>query len=107
SPSALPSASPTPSASPSPSDSPSPTPPPVPSTSPAAAWPDATNTGVPAGTVLHPCPSTITAAGTYDACQFAGDLDIRVPGVTITRSEIDGQVASNSTGLVISDSTIA
>jgi hypothetical protein len=77
-----------------------------------AAWPDATNTGVPAGTVLHSCPTTITASGTYDACLFAGDVSIRASNVTIKNSQINGSVdaqsglAGQQSGLVIMDSTI-
>jgi hypothetical protein len=77
-----------------------------------AAWPDATNTGVPAGTVLHSCPTTITTSGTYDSCLFSGDVSIRASNVTIKNSQINGSVdaqsglAGQQSGLVIMDSTI-
>jgi hypothetical protein len=76
------------------------------------SWPNETNTGVPSGVSLHSCATTITVAGTYDACQFNGDLLIRANNVHVTRSLINGQVDAQSgdpgqqTGLVISDSTI-
>jgi hypothetical protein len=75
-------------------------------------WPNATNTGVPAGVKLHKCATTITARGTYDACEFDGDVTVRASNVKITRSLINGQVDAGSggsgaqTGLVISDTTI-
>jgi hypothetical protein len=60
---------------------------------------------------LHTCPTSITAAGTYDACQFNGDLTVDSPGVVITRSRINGAVQTAdgmpAGGLVIRDSTIA
>jgi hypothetical protein len=52
---------------------------------------------------------TISTAGTYDLCQFNGDVRVNVTGVTITRSLINGEVYSTNEdlrGLVISDSTI-
>jgi hypothetical protein len=77
---------------------------------PPGGWPDATNTGTPAGVTLHDCPSTITVAGNYDACHFTGGVRIiSVPGVTITRSLINGQVTGVGDtlwGAVISDTTI-
>jgi hypothetical protein len=76
----------------------------------STGWPDATNTGVPAGVTLHDCPTTITATGTYDACLFSGGLVVHANNVTITRSLITGQVDAGDgpeqSGLVISDSTI-
>ena len=75
-------------------------------------WPGPDNTGVPAGTVLHACPDTITTTGTYDACFITGGLTVKASNVTITRSLITGGVATGSgdpgeqTGLVISDSTL-
>jgi hypothetical protein len=79
---------------------------------PASDFPNAANTGVPPGTTLRSCPTTITASGTYDACRFNGDVLIRANDVRITRSLINGQVDAGSgrpgqqAGLVISDSTI-
>jgi hypothetical protein len=85
--------------------------PPPPSSSPSD-FPNASNTGVPPGTTLHTCPTTISASGTYDACEFNGDVSIRANDVRITRSRINGKVDAGSgrpgeqSGLVISDSTI-
>src|SRR5262249_46207008 len=69
-------------------------------------FPGPGNTGVPAGTTLHSCATTIPTSGTYDACQFDGSVAVKAQNVRITRSLIKGQVTP-STGLVISDSTIA
>jgi hypothetical protein len=72
------------------------------------AYPDASCTGVTAGVTLHSCSTNITASGTYDACQFNGDLVISASNVKITRSLMLGPVrpSDNQTGLIISDSTI-
>jgi hypothetical protein len=90
-------ASPSPSAQPSLSPSASPSAPPAPSPSPTdpAGWPGPDNTGVPAGVTLtaYAGPCTITAANTViDAADVACDLDIRAPGVTISRSRIHGEI---------------
>jgi hypothetical protein len=75
-------------------------------------WPNATNTGVPAGVKLHKCATTITTRGTYNACQFDGGVTVKASNVKITRSLINGQVDAGSggsgaqTGLIISDTTI-
>jgi len=86
------------------------TPTPTPTTTPPAAnFPDATDTGTPAGVTLHTCPTTITVAGTYDSCEFSGGVTIKHTGVTITRSKIDGAVGPNDAsmdGVVIQDTTI-
>jgi hypothetical protein len=77
-----------------------------------SGFPDASCTGVPAGTNLHNCPTTITSSGAYDACSFSGDVVVKASNVKITRSQINGQVDAGSgrdgeqTGLIISDSTI-
>ena len=87
---------------------PDPTPTPT-TTAPASAFPDATDTGTPAGVTLHTCPATITAAGTYDSCEFASGVTIKASGVTITRSKIDGPVGppdGDLLGAVIQDTTI-
>jgi len=105
-----PTPAPTPTSTPTPAPTSTPTPSPQPG---ASAWPDATNTGYqPTGVTLHACASLITAAGTYDSCQFNGGVDVRASNVHITRSLINGDVAAYSgfageqTGLVISDTTI-
>lgn len=87
---------------------PDPTPTPT-TTQPAPAFPDATNTGTPAGVTLHTCPATITTAGTYDSCEFASGVTVNVAGVTITRSKIDGKVGpfdASLHGVVIQDTTV-
>jgi hypothetical protein len=100
-----PAPSPTPTASTSASPSPTATTTPPP----PAPFPDASNTGTPAGTVLHACATSITAAGAYDACQFTGDVVIRIAGVVITNSRIDGSVSGlneSLAGAIIRDTTI-
>lgn len=75
-----------------------------------SAWPNADNTGVPAGTALTPYtgPSTITTAGTViDAKQISGGLDIRAANVTVSRSSITGNVTVGGSGsLTITDTDI-
>lgn len=75
-----------------------------------SAWPNADNTGVPAGTALTPYtgPATITTPGTVvDAKQIRGDLEIRAANVTVSRSSITGNVTVGSGGgLTISDTDI-
>ena len=64
-------------------------------TSPATTWPNSTNTGVPAGTVLtaYSDPCTITADGTViDSKTLDCDLVIRAADVTVTKSKINGLV---------------
>ncbi|MCP3144317.1 DUF4082 domain-containing protein [Pyxidicoccus xibeiensis] len=72
-------------------------------TQPSGGFPNASNTGVPAGTQLTPYtgPCTITAANTViDSKTVNCDLLIRAAGVTIRNSKINGSVATeeNSTG---------
>jgi hypothetical protein len=74
---------------------PHPTQPPPP---PSTGFPDASNTGVPAGTVLtaYTGSCTITAPVTIDAKTFScgtNGVDIRAAGVVITRSKISGPVS--------------
>lgn len=80
-------------ATPTPTVTPTPTPTVTPTPNPGG-FPNASNTGVPAGTTLHACASTITAAGTYDSCTFTGGVSIRAANVVITRSLIRGQVTA-------------
>lgn len=105
----------TPAPSVSPSTSPTPTKTPTPSpSSTSSVFPDATNTGVPAGTTLatYTGPVTITTAGTViDSKTISSCLVIRADNVTIRRSKFtntDGcywQVLNDAgnTGLVLSD----
>jgi hypothetical protein len=97
-------------AAPSPSASATSSPPPPP-----AAWPDATNTGVPAGTTLTPYtgPCTITVANTViDAATVNCDLTIQAAGVQITRSQITGSVSTpddmaTTAGFTLTDSEVS
>jgi hypothetical protein len=62
---------------------------------PSGTWPDASNTGVPAGTTLstYTGPCTITAANTViDAKTLNCDLTVHAANVQVTRSKINGQV---------------
>lgn len=94
----VPSATPTATATDTPSPSPSvsqPSAPPQP-----VGFPDASNTGVPAGTVLAPYtgPCLITMSSfKIDAKIINCDLDIRASNVQITNSQINGAV-SGTTG---------
>lgn len=95
---------------------PTPTPAPSPVPPSLSVWPDATNTGVPAGTVLSPYtgPCRITAANTViDAKSINCGLVIAATGVKISRSLIKGNVTTAdgipSTGtrsVIITDSEI-
>lgn len=74
------------------------TPPTTPPTTapPNGAWPDASNTGVPAGTTLsdYTGPCAITAANTViDSKTVNCDLSIRATGVQIRNSVINGEVS--------------
>jgi hypothetical protein len=86
--------------------------PPAASPNPTGGWPDASNTGVPAGTVLTPAGAmTIDTAGTViDARAVTGSITVNAPNVTIRRSRIDSDgfdaIRNNSTGLVVEDSEI-
>lgn len=122
SPSASPSASPTAGTTTPAPTSASPTPPPTteppsPTPSPtAAAWPDATNTGVPAGTVLTPYTGscTISTPGAQlirvlISSSKCGQLLITTHDVVIRESEIDAQVSNNenaATSFTLIDSTV-
>lgn len=92
-----PSVSATPSVSPSasvtPSTSVSPSTPPV-----ASDYPTATNTGVPAGTVLTNSAGMVvsTANTVIDGKRISGDVDIRASGVMIKNSEISGRVINDN-----------
>jgi RTX calcium-binding nonapeptide repeat (4 copies) len=100
SPSATPTPTPTPTATPAPTSSPTPSPTPTPtpvstpsssgSGCPLPAFPDATCTGVPAGTQLtaYTGPSTITTPNTVIDGRTLGCIRVRVPGVVIRNSRI-------------------
>jgi hypothetical protein len=96
-----------PTSTPSPSPSPSPTPTPAPS-----GFPDASDTGVPAGTTLTPSGGmTINTAGAVvSARDISGSVVVNAPNVTIRNTRIRSSgafpVTSNSTGLVIEDTEI-
>jgi len=78
-------------------------PPPTPPTPTAPVKPNATNTGVPAGTTLKDVYGDIvvTEAGTVlDRLDVHGFVIVRAPNVTITRSIIRGGKATGNTGLL-------
>jgi hypothetical protein len=87
-----------------PNSPPPPSPPP-----PTTSYPDASNTGVPPGTVLTPSGGiTINTAGTViDGRDISGPVVVNAPNVTIRRSRIRASafniIDSNSTGLLIED----
>jgi hypothetical protein len=89
-----------------------PPPPPGGSPPPTGGLPDASNTGVPAGTTLtNSGGMTITQAGAViDARNITGQVVVNAPNVTIRRSRIRSNamwvVDNSSTGLVIEDSEI-
>ena len=65
---------------------------------PASSWPDASNTGVPAGTTLsaYTGPCTITTANTVIDSKTVNcpDLNIQAGGVSIVKSKVNGHVWS-------------
>lgn len=75
-------------------------------------YPDASNTGVPPGTVLTASGSlTVTTAGAIiNARDISGSLTINAPNVTVRRTRIRSTdwvlVRSNSTGFILEDSEI-
>src|SRR5262249_1395136 len=57
----------------------------------SGAWPDATNTGVPAGTVLTSASSnTISQPGVYNALSFHGPVYITASNVILQNCQITG-----------------
>jgi hypothetical protein len=112
-PTATPTDTPSPTATPEPTSTPTPTTPPTTSPKPSTGFPDATNTGVPAGTALTPYTGscTITAANTViDAKTInCGTLEVRAKNVVISRSQLNGTVYADidgSASFVISDSNV-
>jgi hypothetical protein len=103
------SATPTPTPTATPTTTPTATPT---ATPPLSAFPDASNTGVPAGTTLTASGAlTINAAGTVvDGKDINGAVVVNAPNVTIRNSRIRTNamwaVDNNSTGLLIEDSEI-
>ena len=73
-------------------------------------FPDATNTGVPAGTTLTPFTGNITAGMVING-KTLGCQTISVANVTIRNSRVSGQcfwvIRSNSSGLIIEDSELS
>ncbi|WP_344812791.1 DUF4082 domain-containing protein [Microlunatus aurantiacus] len=107
-PSAPPTSPPRPTASPTITSGPTTTPAP-----PSGGWPNAANTGVPAGTTLSPYtgPCTIATANVViDARTVNCTLQIQAPGVRITRSLINGGVdvrsAASGSSFTITDSEV-
>jgi hypothetical protein len=89
-----------------------PKPTPTPAPAPSGALPNASNTGVPAGTALTPSGGlTIgTAGAVIDARDISGQVVVNAPNVTIRNSRIRSNsmwvIDNNSTGLVVQDSEI-
>lgn len=114
-PSATPTPTPTETTTPTPTETPTSTITPTPTEPPSDGFPDETNTGIPAGTVLTPYSScTITSTVTLTARSFdcPNDLLIRAPGVVITDSLINGHVVidtdlNQSWSLTLTDSEVA
>jgi Domain of unknown function (DUF4082) len=107
SPTSTPTNSSTPSSSPPPSSSPTP----APINPPLTGFPNASNTGVPTGTALsaYTGQCTITTANTViDAKNVSCGLQIRAPGVKITRSKVGGVTVPIGSGgsVTITDSEI-
>lgn len=75
----------------------------------STAWPNASNTGVPAGTVLKASPGlTISKAGqVVSGLDIKGCVDVEAPNVVIKNSRITGGctniVNNGSTGLLVQD----
>ncbi len=72
-------------------------------------WPNASNTGVPAGTTLTPYtgPCTITTANTViDAKQVNCVLVVKASGVKISRSQLNGRIMTDGGSVSISDTYI-
>lgn len=101
-------------ATPVPTPTPTPTPTPAPAPAPTSAWPDATNTGVPAGTVLTNSGSIpTTAAGqVIDAKNVTGMITVNHNNVTVKRCKVTGSnfyqinIAANVTGCIVEDCEI-
>lgn len=73
------------------------------SSTPPAAFPDASNTGVPAGTALtaYTGPMTITTTGAViDSKLITGGLAIRATGVTVKNSKVVGSIDADNGGSV-------
>lgn len=111
-PTPTPTPAPTPEPTPTPTPTPTPSPTPTPTPTPSTGFPDASNTGVPAGVTLtdYTGPTTITTAGTtISGKRVNGGLNIRAMNVTITDSVINGGIdisENGSASLTISDSEI-
>lgn len=80
--------------------------------SPSTGWPDASSTGVPAGTSLTIVNSdvNITVAGTiYENRDVRGCITVNAPNVIIRKSKVScpgGAISSLSTNLLVEDVTI-
>ncbi len=81
---------------------------------PAHAFPDASTTGVPAGTTLTPSPTiTVTTSGTViDAQDVTGQINVKANNVTIKRTRITGgglysvRIYPGFTGTIVEDSDL-
>jgi hypothetical protein len=108
-----PAPTPTPEPAPAPTPAPTPAPAPAPPPAPSSGYPNASNTGVPEGTVLRKSGSiTVKTAGTVIDSVDAPWISVEAPNVTIRNSRIGGgtesmPIVNDSTGLVVEDTTIA
>ena len=80
----------TPEPQPEPEPEPEPAPTPVPTPPPASAWPDATNTGVPAGTVLTPSGSIRSSAAgqIIEGKHVTGYIEVRHANVIVRKCKV-------------------
>lgn len=87
---------------------PTPTPTTTPTSTPSSGWPNASNTGVPAGTTLTSSGSiTITKSGTViSGLDVNGSITVSTSNVTIKNTRVHGKINSGYngyTGIVIQD----
>lgn len=64
---------------------------------PSTGWPDATNTGVPAGTVLRRVPQDVTSGPGWAWRTIGGEgvLDVNTPGAVLDALDVQGPIYSN------------
>jgi hypothetical protein len=110
---------PAPSASPTPTSTPAPVATPTPTATPVIAstgFPNASNTGIPAGVTLKSASSnTLSAPGTYSGLSFTGVVSITASNVTLQNCLINGtntdyfelEIAAGLTNVVVQNCEIA
>jgi hypothetical protein len=68
---------------------------------PSGGFPTAATTGIPAGTTLRSCGSTVTlstANAVIDGCTYTGNVTVTAQNVTIKNSRLKGQVWTQGSG---------